>query len=240
MHPILFQIRNFTFYTHGLFSILGIAVGILVLYVLSNKQKLRTDYLLDIIIWVVFWGIIGAKAFFLLLYWREYHAIWQIFAFWNGGLVSYGGFIFGAVTFAILLKRDNQSVLKWFDLGVISLSLGLSVGRFGELFAGDIVGLPNNSFLSTQGQFPVPLFEAIWLLMIVPLLFINLKSKKSGQTFLLFGILYSLGRFFLDYLRVDSNILFNLSIGQIFSFLLFSLFLFFYIRVRKEKHATHK
>ncbi len=223
MHPILFKIGTLTFYTHGLLSVLGIVLGGFILYKLAQKEKLDTSLILDNIIYSVLAGIVGARLVYFFMYRYQFSSFSEIFYLWNGGMVSYGGFFLGAVAFVLLLKSQKQNITKWLDISLIAFSIGLFLGRIGNLMAGEYSGRFSNSFLAINGVLPVTLFEGFLLVIIFSLLlFIYKKAKnlKDGSLALLFLLLYGFGRFVIDFWRAEEVVFFNLGLGQLVSLLL--------------------
>ncbi len=237
MYPIIFKIGQFTFYTHGLFALLGIVFGAATIYYLARARKLDTSFFIDNIIFTVFFGILGAKLVYLLLYWDQFADIKQIFEFWNTGLVSYGGFVAGGMALYFILKRQKAPILSWLDISSLGLLVGLFFGRIGEIFAGDIDSIPSSSFLAINHQMPVSLFEAIYVMIILIILLFRFlgKHRVEGETFWLLLIMYPACRFFNDFFRTDAKLILNFSLGQVFSLVLAVTSLIFYLFFIKGK-----
>jgi len=242
MHPILFKIGNITFYSHGLLIVLGIIAAALLIFCLSKKNDLDRTYLLDNIVYVSLIGVIGARITYFILYPHQFESASQIILLWDGGLVSYGGFVLGALALFILLKIQKQPILKWLDLYVIGLFLGLFFGRIGDWFAGDYgTGLGVTRF--TQSFLPTPLLEAgLCVLIVIFSLSIFLLGKKrliDGLVLLSSILIYSGGRFIIDFWRGEMPIFLGLSTGQIFSLIVFAISLaIFVLMVRGEKERS--
>lgn len=220
MHPILFKIGTLTFYTHGLLSVLGIVLGGFILYKLAQKQKLDTSLILDNIIYSVLAGIVGARLVYFFMYRYQFSSLSEIFYLWNGGMVSYGGFFLGAIAFILLLRSQKQNVAKWLDISLIAFSIGLFLGRIGNLMAGEYSGRMSSSFLAIDGVLPVTLFEGFLLVVIFGLLLLmhaKVKNLKDGSLALIFLLLYGFGRFIIDFWRAEEIVFFNLGLGQIVS-----------------------
>ena len=137
MYPVLFQLGSLTFYTHGVFAVLGVILGAYVSYGIAKKSNLNAELFFDNIVFTVLFGIIGARLSYFVIYHSQFESWTKIFYIWEGGLVSYGGIIFGIATFILLLRKQKESVPKWLDVGAIGFFLGLAIGRIGEIFAGE-------------------------------------------------------------------------------------------------------
>jgi len=226
MHPILFTIGGLTFYTHGILAVLGIILGITFVYMIL-KRETTPDLILDNIIITSASGIIGARLAYIIVYYKQYSSIKEIFSFTEGGFISYGGMIVGALTLILLLRAQKENILRWFDVVAPCFFFGLAVGRIGEIFSGELNGVTTKSkflqiYLDT-GVVAVPFFEAILCLSLFVFGFYILAKKRFRDGFVLFVLLllYSVIRFIIDFQRIESKILFNLSLGQIVSIVLF-------------------
>lgn len=228
MHPELFKIGGLTIYTHGVLAVLGIVFSSYLLSVLAKKEKLDTTVLFDNIVYAVLVGIIGARLTYFILYRDQFTSFAEIFYLWQGGMVSYGGFIPGFIAFVSLLKMQKADVASWLKISAIAFPAGLFWGRIGNLFAGEYFGISTASRLSLAGQIPVTLYEAILLVVITLSLYLfYLKgSQKIGRyLFCLLGLSYTAGRFIIDFWRDENRILLNtFSIGQLTSLFLFIFF----------------
>lgn len=247
MHPILFRIGQVNFYTHGLMIALGALVGGWVIYLLAKKEKLPTKSLIDLLIYSLFLGVIGARIAYLILYYYQFSNWHEIFYIWYGGLVSYGGMIGGFLAAGLILKKRRQNILKWFDLGVIGTLFGWSLGKIGCFLSGDIAGIASGSKIAIDGQIPVSLLESGWALVLAIMLAYLFIAKKNflakfsdGLTFFLGIGGYALGRFIIDFFRADNLFVLHLKAGQFASLvvLLLSIAAITYIFI-KSKGASH-
>lgn len=220
MYPILFKIGGFTFYTHGLLSVAGIVVGALVLSYLAKKSSLDRTFLFDNVVYAVLFGIIGARLTYYFIYSSQFSSPIDILRLWQGGLVSYGGFILGGFTFWLLFKMQKQPVLKWSDLVTIAFFAGLFFGRLGNLFAGEYAGVITNSRLALDGVVPVTLHEGILDLgtfIVLWFFYRRLSLLYSGVVFGAGLLIYGVGRFIIDFWRDEADLFWRISLGQLTS-----------------------
>lgn len=239
MYPVLFKIGQFSFYTHGLMAVLGIIVTSLLVYLLSRREHLGNSLLFDNMVYTVLFGIIGARITYYLLYADQFAATKEIFYLWQGGLVSFGGFIIGGLTLFLLLKFQKEPVWKWFDLFAIAFPLGLFLGRIGDLLAGEYAGIPSSSKLSINGVLPVTGYEALFcFLLFFVFLSVYLKNNKknfTGRYFSSLLVIYPLGRFFIDFYRDEKDVIWVLSTGQVTSLALIVIGLSFLAKTVKGR-----
>src|SRR3990167_8507296 len=170
MAPILFSIGKINFYTHGLLIALGAVVGGGISFSLAKKKRLKRKFLLDALIYSIFAGIVGARLTYIILYYGQFTNWQEVFFIQDGGLVSFGGIFFGFLTGYFLLKKRRENILAWFDLGIISLFYGWTIGRIGCFLAGDIPGIESSSVIALNRQIPVALLEAAWVFILGSLL----------------------------------------------------------------------
>jgi phosphatidylglycerol:prolipoprotein diacylglycerol transferase len=243
MHPIIGHIGGVTIYSHGLLIILAVVVATSLMNFLIGKSKLSKEYFLDNISTVVLIGVIGARIAYVILYYKELTSFWQAFYIWQGGLVSWGGFILGGLTFILLLRSQKQPVLKWLDIFGLSSMIGIGIGRIGCVLAGDIIGKASAAY---PNGFPVAGFEAgaAFLLGLV-LLIIYYKFPKLPQGIIFYESIagYSLIRFILDGFRDGPTYFLGLNSGQvtagivlIATLLIFSLKYLIRIKNHSPKH----
>src|SRR5690606_24679659 len=115
MYPVLFQTDFFgllsepvSLHVYGLM----IATGFLIAMQLASRQAGREgedpDRINDLSFFVLLWGLVGARAVFILTKFDDYvRSPLDVLMFWKGGLVWYGGFI-GAAVYLIHYTRKNK------------------------------------------------------------------------------------------------------------------------------------
>ncbi|MCX6816430.1 MAG: prolipoprotein diacylglyceryl transferase [Candidatus Beckwithbacteria bacterium] len=247
----MFTLGPVTFHLYGLMMVLGILAGA---GVASKKDKKIWDSLL----WVVGGGIIGARIYHVIDLWGYYQQhLSEIPAVWHGGLGIFGGILGGVIGLG-LYARNKQNFLKLLDAGAVGLPLGQAIGRLGNWFNQELYGLP---FDSAQGNPPFwsiyikpenrllevmdfekfhPLFayEMIWDLIIFITIIKVINNNKikigNGEVFLTYLGLYGLGRFFLEFLRIDPWKIGNINVAQVISLVLVGLTLSYWL-VKKRR-----
>ncbi len=214
MHPILFKIGPFTIYTFGVMVALGIVFAYLILMKLAEKENMDKNDVSDLMIWTVVSGFIGARVFFFLYNPQYLSSPWRIFYFWEGGLVWYGGFLFGFVTALYLSKKKNIPVWKIADIAVIAGEVGLAFGRIGCTMAGCCYGKECHSQLAIVFKDPhsaaplnVPLYptepvSSVANFLIAFVLYLLYKRRKaSGEIFGFYFVFYGIFRFLIEFWR---------------------------------------
>jgi phosphatidylglycerol:prolipoprotein diacylglycerol transferase len=242
MDPILARIGSLTIAWHGVLMSLGIIVGVLLTLYLSKRAGISPEAVLTIAFWSVLFAVLGARLVHVLDQLDYYsHHLRQIPAFWEGGLAWYGGLIFGILAMIISARLLKVPLGRFADAGAPSVMLGLAIGRIGCTINGDVFGrptsLPWGIAYTNPGSYPaqfgllgvatqpIPIYEIIWCLIIVGILWwLRKRLKPEGSLFLVMVALYSFGRFFLSWLRaeqVEAPILGPLHESHILSIIMF-------------------
>jgi phosphatidylglycerol:prolipoprotein diacylglycerol transferase len=151
----------------------------------------------------------------------------------GGGLGIVGGVIGGIVALVLYTRKDKTlSFAQWVDIASPSLALGQAIGRWGNYFNQELYGAPTDlpwklyidpdhriqGFLNVEYYHPLFFYESLWnLANVFVLLWIRRKFKemlKPGDLFLVYLITYPLGRFLLEFLRLDASQLFGVNANQ--------------------------
>ncbi|MCQ2744495.1 MAG: prolipoprotein diacylglyceryl transferase [bacterium] len=202
---------------------LAIVVGTFVSEYISCKfYEFKKETIIDLAPYVIVFGIIGARLYYCLLNSDFYLRFpTEIIAIRHGGISIHGAILGGLIGLLIFAKRHKLSVLKLADISVIGLAIAQSIGRWGNFFNSEAFGrpteLPWKLYIAPQYR-PIPyegyeyfhptfLYESILDLGIFLLLFAVVKfgkNKKDGNLALIYLILYSFVRIFVEHYRIDS------------------------------------
>jgi phosphatidylglycerol---prolipoprotein diacylglyceryl transferase len=231
MFPTLFKIGGFAVHTYGALIALGVFLAAKYVLQSSKKTKLSEGQLLDLILYTVIAGIIGARLTYVAANLSYYLAQpVEIFKIWEGGLVFYGGFAAGAVTFLIYANvKAKGRVWKIMDVFAPALALSHFFGRLGCFFAGCCYG--TSSVFPWAVRFteqdclaplnvslhPTQLYEAFGNFVIFLILDrYNKLNHARGQAFILYLMLYGGLRFVTEFFRGDARqgFYFGLSFAQ--------------------------
>lgn len=241
---------------YSLFIFLGIIIGGQLVIKEAKKFGFTEDFIVNLLFGAILIGIIGARLYFVLFNFDYYIANpWEIFAVWNGGLAIHGGIIFALIFIIVYLKTKNINILLVLDCIVVGLIIGQAIGRWGNFFNGESHGpattlahlqdmhLPefivNGMNIGGTYYIPTFFFESLWCLIgfIVLLIFRRLRKNKIGMLTSIYLVWYGIGRFFIEGLRTDSLMLFNLKAAQFVSlFMIISGIILFIICLKKSKN----
>jgi phosphatidylglycerol:prolipoprotein diacylglycerol transferase len=223
-----------------------VAVGIfsVVFVILKRAPKyhgMSSDRTLNIAIFAIIGGVIGARLYYVIFSWEYYSQdLARIFQLREGGLAIHGGLLGGLIVGLIVCRIYKEKPLNVFDLCFTAIPLGQAIGRWGNFFNSEAHGgptdLPWGIIVDGVKVHPTFLYESIWcLLLFFLLLYIDSNRKFVGQTFLLYCILYSAERFVVEGLRTDSLMLFgSFRQAQVLSLVVIIVCLIIYIRKWKR------
>ncbi|MBU3941127.1 MAG: prolipoprotein diacylglyceryl transferase [Nanoarchaeota archaeon] len=228
MDPIAFQLGAVKVHWYGIIMALAYFIGAYLAIYLAKFKNISKDNILDFMLYLIPSAIIGARLGHVIANW-PYYSInpINILKLWNGGLAFHTGFFLVIIVMIFYCKKRN---IKFFDLAdilVIPLALGLAIGRIGNLINKEILGkvtsLPWAITINNIKRHPSQIYELISNLAIGSYLFYLFKNKKlpSGFIFWTFVAIYSIIRFFLDFLKDWPPVIYHLSWAQLFSIPLF-------------------
>jgi phosphatidylglycerol---prolipoprotein diacylglyceryl transferase len=222
MHPLLIQIGPLSIRYYGLMYVLGIIAAIFLIRAEVRRKglPLTDDDQTNLLLLTVFAGIVGARLYYVVFNWSFYSQFpWEIPAVWRGGLAIHGGVAGGICAVCWFARRHHIPLLRLTDVLAPPLILGQALGRFGNFMNGDAHGVPTSlpwglvfaANTPAGNQFPgMPLHPTMLYEMAINLgIFIYLwvtrkQPAKDGYTTMRYLLLYSLGRFGVEFLRADS------------------------------------
>jgi prolipoprotein diacylglyceryl transferase len=208
---------------YSLFIILGIFVAIW----LGNKRWIakggKPGQVSDVAIFAVPFGIIGGRIYHVATDWEKYFGSGQnwidALKIWNGGLGIWGAILFGGVGAWIGCKYYKIYLPPFADAIAPGIIFAQAIGRVGNYFNQELFGKPTDlawgleiaekfrpqGFESFATFHPTFLYEIIWNVLIgFGLIYLDRKYKIGhGRLFALYVSLYSLGRLFIENLRID-------------------------------------
>ena len=211
----LFSLGPFTVYGYGLM----IAIGILVAYVTAEyrakKHGLDPDKIFYLVIWAVVGGFAGAKVLYFLTRLKDIMENPRVLLDLADGFVVYGGIIGGIYSAMAYCRIKKMPFLQYFDLVMPSVALAQGFGRIGCFLAGCCYGRETDSALgivfhnSSYAPNDVKLLptqlisSGLDFLLCAVLILLDRKKKGDGQIAGAYLVLYSIGRFILEFYRGD-------------------------------------
>lgn len=262
MHQYLFFIGGFPVRAYGLVLSLSIILATGVGYFLAKADGRGYEkHIVDLGIYTGVAGLIGARLFDVFFFdWSYYHSRpLEWFAVWQGGMAVQGGVILGVLTGVWYCRRHHLDTVHLMDVLAPAIILGQSLGRCANLLNGDAFGAPTGSSFGilypattlayhtygSQPLWPAEVWEGqLDLVIFAVLLLYRAFPHAKGQAFTLYVMLYSVARFFLEFLRGDytTPVLGLFHSAQMTSLLLFTaaLVLYLYLGLRQRARSKAK
>ena len=216
---------------HSVFSYVGLLAGAWLSFRCA-RYLVKDQRIYPFAIAVVAGGLVGARAMHLLDSWPRYaDDPLEALAIWNGGIGTMGAPLGSTISGYIAAKRLGLPLGFMFDTTVIGISLGLAIGRIGDIINGEhhaaacsavpwCVGYTHPLTLGQPGPVhPVVAYDLIWDLVILGTtytLWRRLRGRPpEGRVWLVFILMYGAGRALSSNLRLDPVVLAGLQGGQL-------------------------
>jgi phosphatidylglycerol---prolipoprotein diacylglyceryl transferase len=231
--PVIFSDWGIEVTWHGLFTALGVIIGVAVATAFARREGYQEDTIYNFALCLVIGGIVGARGLYVIENWSVFKDdLVDIVRVNTGGISIYGALIggtIGAWLYAIIRKVPN--IPRGADIAAMGGILGMAVGRIGDIINGEhfashtdlpwgvvythssspsvITGVP-------QPQHPAVAYEMIGDIVIFGiLLFIYLRVNRAGVTFFAWVFLYGLLRTLVSFLRLDDIVFMGLRTAQL-------------------------
>lgn len=215
MRPVLFSVFGVNVYGYGTMIAIGICSAVILLGYRAKQRGYNEDHMFNMSIIAVISGVIGGKLLFIITEITSIIKDPAILKDIGNGFVVYGSVIGGAVAVYFYSKRRKWNTLKIFDMVIPTVALAQGFGRIGCFLAGCCYGketaLPigvefRNSIFAPPNviRHPTQIYSSCFdFLLALFLLWYDRKNHKEGRTFALYVIIYSAGRFLVEFLRDD-------------------------------------
>ena len=245
LDPTVLQVGPLLITWHGLFTAVGLLVGIWLALRLAAHAGVPEDDVTTVALWGTGGAIVGARLFHVADHWDFYsqHPL-QIPLLNEGGIAIFGAIVGGVAVGAVVAWRRRLHVARVADVAAPPFILGMAIGRIGDVVNGEHHGLPATGFPlavtytspNTLGQIGIPVHLAVgyellmdlaifgvllWLAGAVARRGLHLdwywqpRVPREGIIFWTYLTLYSAGRVVIEFYRVDVPFAFGLSESQL-------------------------
>lgn len=243
--PTGFQIGPIFVRYYGIILMIGVVAGAFLAEREAKRRKQDPDAVWDGLFWVLIGGIVGARLWHIFtpaeslvaqgITTKYYltHPL-DMLAIWHGGLGIPGAVIGGVLALFLFCRKKKFSFAVWTDITAPGLALGQAIGRWGNFINQELYGRPTDlpwgiyikpenrlsGFMEYTRFHPLFLYESLWnLANMAFLLWLGKRYKdrlKSGDIFLSYLVIYPIGRFFLEFLRLDVPHIGSIDTNQMF------------------------
>jgi len=195
---------------YGLLIAISVLIGLNLSSKLASQRGLRKGLINDLMPFLVFASVIGARIYYVGFEWRNYSGVnfWSSIRFlgltfpipsaleiWGGGIAIHGALIGGTISVVLFCRLRNQYFWDILDVLLPSVALGQAIGRWGNFFNNEAFGVPTNlpwklfipynfrpAIFADQNYYhPTFLYESIWDLAICVLLIILFQRSIKGR-----------------------------------------------------------
>jgi prolipoprotein diacylglyceryl transferase len=173
-----------------------------------------------IALWAVPGGLVGARLYHVATDYELYtHHPFDALKIWQGGLGIWGGIAGGVLVGWFYIRRHDLDFPAILDTVAPALPLAQAIGRWGNYFNQELFGRPTTlpwglkidaanrplAYAHSATFQPTFLYESLWDLAVVGLVLLVEKRVRlrKGYLFAVYVALYTFGRFFTEYLRID-------------------------------------
>jgi phosphatidylglycerol---prolipoprotein diacylglyceryl transferase len=243
--PLPFGLQTFHIYFYGICIMVGVIAAVFLAQAEAKRRGMDPNFLWDALFWVVLAGIVGARLWHVFTpppsmveqgittKWYFTHPL-DLINIRNGGLGIPGAVIGGAIALLILVRRRKMSFLAWGDVIVPGVALAQGIGRWGNFFNQELYGKPTNlpwkiyidplhrvaGYENYDYFQPLFFYESVWNVLIMAVLLWAArrfeKWLRPGDIFIGYLILYAIGRFGLEFLRLDASQVAGINFNQSF------------------------
>lgn len=230
-------IFHFDIAFYGMIIGVGILAGILMAMLRAKQTKQNPEIYVDLAIYAVIFGIIGARIYYVIFSWDMYKGdLLSILNIRQGGLAIYGGVIGAVITVFVFAGKRKLSPGRLLDTACFGLVLGQAIGRWGNFFNREAFGEYTNGLFAMRIPIdavrssdvtqlmrdhlemidgvgyiqvhPTFLYESVWCLLVLAFLFFYYSRRMfTGELFLVYLAGYGFGRFWIEGLRTDQLLL---------------------------------
>ncbi len=265
INPVAFELFGHPIMWYGVIICTGMILAFWYALSRAKYEKIKTDDVIDLGLFLVLFGILGARIYYILFTLDSYivkgdfgKTLLNMVSVWNGGLAIYGAVIAGFITIVVVSRIKKIRTSTMLDVVAPAVLIGQIVGRWGNFTNAEAYGgetdLPwrmgilksadgGATFYNEMFVHPTFLYESLWNLIGFILIAIFYKKKKfNGQVFLFYITWYGFGRMFIEGLRTDSLMLGNIRVSQILgglTFLVGLVLMIVNLKRAKDYEASH-
>ncbi|HEX2346682.1 MAG TPA: prolipoprotein diacylglyceryl transferase [Gaiellaceae bacterium] len=216
------EVGPLSIHFYGLTLLVAIAAAVAIAGIRWTRRGGDWDLIFRVAVWGVASGIVGARLYHVVTSWNELpDEWWGPFAIWKGGLGVWGGIGLGVIVGAIVAKRSGADLAKLADCVAPALLVAQGIGRFGNWWNQELYGRPTDlpwgleispenrdiDHIDSETFHPTFLYEALWNFAAAGVLLVVERRFRirPGGLFALYVFLYSVGRLWIEMLRIDPS-----------------------------------
>jgi len=232
--PEGFYIGSLFIHFYGVIIMFGAVLAAWLATVEAKRRGYNPEIVWDVMPWLLILGIVGARIWHILTppasmvemgITTQYYLTHPLDAIniRAGGLGIPGAVMGGALALWLYTRKKKLSFASWVDIIAPGLALAQAIGRWGNFINQELYGAPTDlpwaifieparrlpEFIDVAYYHPMFFYEFLWnLLNMAVLLILGRKLKDKlfrGDIFLIYLVIYPVGRFFLEFIRLDPS-----------------------------------
>ncbi|MCD6519920.1 MAG: prolipoprotein diacylglyceryl transferase [Anaerolineae bacterium] len=235
-NPVLIRIGPIAIYWYGVLIVSGAMLAAHIASILSRRNGHDPEIAWNLLLVCLVTGIIGARLYHVISSW-DYYRLHpdQIFGLQMSGFGIFGAVFGGLFGVWIFTKYYKLRFLEWADYAAPGLLLAQAIGRWGNFFNQELYGpptdLPWGIYIAPEHRLPGyeaythfhPTFFYESVLNFGGFLILYYvarhwrKNRLYGDIFFLYGIIYPVIRFFIEFLRPDAWKIAGIPVAQLVS-----------------------
>ena len=257
-----FYIGPVYIYYYGVIIMLGALAALWLAIREAKYRELDSEIVWDVVPWLLIAGIIGARLWHVLTPSKSMGAgidyyfsnPIEILKIRKGGLGIPGGILGGIIALIIYCRKKKLNFFTWADIIVPGVALAQAIGRWGNFINQELYGSPTDlpwaihideanrlpEYIQYETYHPMFLYESLWNLMNMFLLLVLERQYKDkllpGDLLFTYLIVYPLGRFLLEFMRLDTSLVGGVNINQL-TMLVVMVFAIVMLVIRHRKHT---
>ncbi|HEX5430201.1 MAG TPA: prolipoprotein diacylglyceryl transferase [Patescibacteria group bacterium] len=222
---------RFAIRLYGITMAASVLVGYLVARHYAWRFGISQESVDDVAFWITIVAFLGARVYYVAVDFGLYrNNLSEIYKIWHGGLSIYGAIISGLIFAYFYARTKAFAAFRLLDLLAVALPLAQGLGRFGNFFNQEAFGLPTDlpwkmyvdaahrpaAYIQASFFHPTFLYEALCSVIIFFILvrIMRMKVLPGVLVFTYLG-LYSLSRFFIEGIRLDSSYIHGIKVDQV-------------------------
>jgi prolipoprotein diacylglyceryl transferase len=205
---------------------LCIVAGIVAAVLIGERRWVarggRPGTVMDLSVWAVLFGLVGGRLYHVLtdpeLYFGAGRHPLDALKIWQGGLGIWGAIALGGVGAWLGCRRRGIRLAPFADALAPGIAVAQAIGRWGNWFNQELFGRPTTlpwglkidpsrpgAVPGATAYHPTFLYESLWDLAVAGLVVWADRRFRlgRGRAFALYVMAYTVGRFWIEALRVD-------------------------------------
>ncbi|MFW6195505.1 MAG: prolipoprotein diacylglyceryl transferase, partial [Chloroflexota bacterium] len=246
--PNIIDAGGFVLSWHGLLSFVGVAVAVYLVARWARRERLDPDMVYNTAIFAIIGGIIGARIVHVIDRWGDLYsfdnpAAW--FQIWSGGIGLWGAILGGWIAGVVYAHFSKYPVGRLMDLAAPAVLIAQTIGRVGDIINGEhwskatelpwgwihthpaspgYLGPPGMAWDPAQPTHPAVVYEMIWNMLALAVVWkLHGRLKPHGAVWMVYLSLYAIGRFFVQFFRLDDVKFWGLQEAHIISLLVLAV-----------------